>query len=442
MAEFHRLPSLQSESSHYVSYDSRFDDPTTTTTTDHNDDDDDDVDDVDDDDDDDTYEKEIVQHWDAWNDAAMQLAAVQSSASSSSSTASSTATVPSLDHLTYRDYESVYEPSDDTYLLMDALQYELQHIVVCYHHHHTHTHTHTHTPAICLEIGCGTGVVSAFVRQYWMTHMCRSSSHTHTPHPSVTHPPCDAAATTTLTADTAATLTSGPSLLSYVTDINPIALRVTQRTFQQLPSSPPSPLLPLLPPTTRCQSRHPHGQQHHVECIQCDLATPLLRQLQHQVDFMIFNPPYVPTANEEIGVGRSSSSSTSSNTSSSSDDVLRASYAGGTNGRMVMDRALPQIVQLLRRPSRCHPRSEDDHVEDGSTLDTTTAATTTTTTIATTTTTAAAYIVTVDDNLPLDIALQIDRLSQHQLCCRPLFRKRVRNEFLTIQKITWRNEKQ
>jgi release factor glutamine methyltransferase len=426
MAEFHRLPSLQSESSNYCY---RFD-PTTTTT--HNDDDDDNNDDN-------NYEKEIVQHWDAWNDAATQLAVVQSSSASSdgvSTTATATtATVPSLDHLTYRDYESVYEPSDDTYLLMDALQYELQKQIVV---------AADQTP-ICLEIGCGTGVVSAFFRQYWMTHMI-SSPNTVCPPPYDTDD--DAAATLT-----AAAVTSGPSLLSYVTDINPIALRVTQRTFQQLQISPLPPL-PLPLPTTLCQSPRPHGnhqppllqqqqQRQQVECIQCDLATPLLRQLQHQVDFIIFNPPYVPTANEEIGVGHhhhhhhpdggGHDHTSSSSSTSSSSDVLRASYAGGTNGRMVIDRALPQIVQLLRRRRpcrrRCHPLLKDDHAEDGSILDTTTVAAAA----------AAAYMVTVDDNLPLDMAIQMDRLSQHQLCLRPLFRKRVRNEFLTIQKITWRD---
>jgi hypothetical protein len=36
----------------------------------------------------------------------------------------STAPLPSLDHLTFQDYQHVYEPSDDTYLLLDACSNE------------------------------------------------------------------------------------------------------------------------------------------------------------------------------------------------------------------------------------------------------------------------------------------------------------------------------
>ncbi|CAM9328867.1 unnamed protein product, partial [Choristocarpus tenellus] len=60
------------------------------------------------------------------------------------------ATVPDLDHFDYREYEEFYEPREDTYLLIDALQEDADQIRnVC--------------PNICLEIGPGSGAVIAFV---------------------------------------------------------------------------------------------------------------------------------------------------------------------------------------------------------------------------------------------------------------------------------------
>lgn len=51
------------------------------------------------------------------------------------------ATPPDLSHLTTADFEDVYEPSDDTYLFLDALlseeQFILQHV----------------QPRVCIEIG-------------------------------------------------------------------------------------------------------------------------------------------------------------------------------------------------------------------------------------------------------------------------------------------------
>jgi release factor glutamine methyltransferase len=50
------------------------------------------------------------------------------------------AAMPDLDHLTLDDFRDVYEPSDDTYLLIDAIEADMPYLAKL-------------EPHICLEIG-------------------------------------------------------------------------------------------------------------------------------------------------------------------------------------------------------------------------------------------------------------------------------------------------
>lgn len=52
------------------------------------------------------------------------------------------ASLPSLDHFTYRDYEHFYEPAEDTYLLVDALMSEMAAL------------TAACRAPVCVELGC------------------------------------------------------------------------------------------------------------------------------------------------------------------------------------------------------------------------------------------------------------------------------------------------
>jgi release factor glutamine methyltransferase len=64
--------------------------------------------------------------------------------------------------------------------------------------------------------------------------------------------------------------------------------------------------------------------------VRCDLAGPLLARLAGAVDVLAFNPPYVPTPDEEVG-----------------GTGIVAAWAGGHRGRAVLDTALPAIAALL-----------------------------------------------------------------------------------------------
>jgi release factor glutamine methyltransferase len=112
---------------------------------------------------------------------------------------------------------------------------------------------------------------------------------------------------------------------------------------------------------------------------ECDLASAVLTT---RMDVILFNPPYVPTPDDEVG-----------------SKGIEASWAGGERGRRVIDRALPQFVQLLRPE------------------------------------TGQAYMITVDDNEPFELAQEFAKLG---LVMVPWLRRRARNEYLTVQRITWK----
>ncbi|KAK2462015.1 hypothetical protein APHAL10511_006478 [Amanita phalloides] len=83
---------------------------------------------------------------------------------------------PDLSHLTPNDYQVIYEPAEDTFLLLDALESDADELRAL-------------RPTTCLEIGSGSGCVSAFLGQIL-----------------------------------------GPSVLYLSTDVNPHACRCTRAT--------------------------------------------------------------------------------------------------------------------------------------------------------------------------------------------------------------------
>jgi len=264
-----------------------------------------------------SLDEECPEAWKKLNAAAADRAKSHPSAS-----------LPSLDHLTMKDCEYVYEPAEDTYLLLDAIQYEFEHGELA-------RLKDRPQHAIAVEIGCGSGVPSVFLRMQW--------SEANEQH-------------------------QQQQLSSFATDINPEALRVTRETA-------------IASGVWNDES---------FKLVQCDLASKLLPGLAGKVDVLLFNPPYVPTQDEEVG-----------------GTGIEASWAGGVDGRRVVDRAVPQIGQLLKHRGSAPTRGGSGGV---------------------------AYLITVDDNRPHELAERFRK--EEGLEMKPLFRRRARNEYLTVQKIT------
>lgn len=57
---------------------------------------------------------------------------------------------PDISHITKEDYEDVYEPSQDSFLFMDALENDVNLIKKL-------------KPLVCVEVGSGSGVLSCFL---------------------------------------------------------------------------------------------------------------------------------------------------------------------------------------------------------------------------------------------------------------------------------------
>ncbi len=154
---------------------------------------------------------------------------------------------PSLAHLTSSDYERIYEPAEDSFLLIDALEADLQWL----------TSVETR-PWLCLEVGSGSGVVVTAVAE----------------------------------------LSHAPACMAV--DVDEFACRATVKT-----------------------------SRNRVQCVAGDLTSCFGSRLDSKVDLLLFNPPYVPTDDVDVG------------------NAEKRRWAGGERGRRVIDRFLPRVSRLL-----------------------------------------------------------------------------------------------
>ncbi|KAF2883549.1 hypothetical protein ILUMI_22613 [Ignelater luminosus] len=151
-------------------------------------------------------------------------------------------------------FPSVYEPSEDTFLFIDALETEMDFIKSL-------------NPTSIIEVGSGNGVV--------ITSLAAALKCTQ---------------------------------VLFAIDINPLACLATEHTA--------------------------HLNKTTVECLNMDLLSNFKDSV---FDIILFNPPYVVTESEEI-VGQG----------------LSRAWAGGINGREIIDKFLPKLRDCLHSKGVCY----------------------------------------------------------------------------------------
>ncbi|GIL50866.1 hypothetical protein Vafri_6848 [Volvox africanus] len=159
----------------------------------------------------------------------------------------------------------VYEPSDDTFLLVDVLQ---QHAKAW----------NNKWPLCCVELGSGSGYVITS-----LALLLRQVAGPSFGHPAAHRRTCQ--------------------LLAV--DHSLAAVEATRNTLQA-------------------------HQVTEVDVIAASLLGPLVDKLRGSVDIMVFNPPYVPTPDEEVERGG-----------------IASAWAGGYRGRRIIDRVLQLLPELL-----------------------------------------------------------------------------------------------
>ncbi len=158
---------------------------------------------------------------------------------------------PDTSHVSADAWEHVYEPAEDSFALLDALE-----------------RSATLNPAwwarvrVAAEVGCGSGVISAFL----------------------------------------ATSVLPPQATMFATDVNPAALAVARTVV----------------PRQR------------VHLLRTSLLDALSRRAAGLLDLIVFNPPYVPSPDDELGHTN-----------------ITASWAGGAIGTCVLEDLVPQLPHLL-----------------------------------------------------------------------------------------------
>ncbi|KAI1814088.1 methyltransferase domain-containing protein [Poronia punctata] len=184
-------------------------------------------------------------------------------------------------------YERVYEPAEDSFLLLDTLSSPTETAFL----HSRFFKTPPPPPPLVIEIGPGSGVVIAFMTAH------------------------------------AAALFGTQSILAGAVDMNEHACAATNKTVRKAVSE-----------------NRATASTAFLGSVQGDLVAPLR---DNSVDVLVFNPPYVPTA--ELPVQRAGDDEVRKTKDSFEEDsyLLALSYAGGKDGMETTDRLLDSLPRVL-----------------------------------------------------------------------------------------------
>lgn len=138
---------------------------------------------------------------------------------------------PNTSHVAY---DRVYEPSEDSFLVLDTLSEQGKFLTQRFEAHNEQAHAVNDVPLI-VEAGSGSGVSLSFAAMHAKAILGRED------------------------------------ILAVGIDVNPFACEDTQRTMRR---------------------NGARQYEAYAECIQGDLASAVRK---HSIDVLIFNPPYVPS---------------------------------------------------------------------------------------------------------------------------------------------------
>lgn len=205
---------------------------------------------------------------------------------------------PSTGHVAF---ERVYEPAEDSFLLLDTLSSEAEKaflqdrfgLPVLQERSPGETRTPEASPVVA-EVGTGSGVILAFVNAHAQTIFGRSD------------------------------------ILTVGVDINVYACKATEETVRIAAQE---------------QSQQLKSPGHYLGNLVGDLTTPLRSGI---VDVLVFNPPYVPTPElPSLPVAENASQIIQMPSFEDDSYLLSLSYAGGTDGMETTNRLLDTLPETL-----------------------------------------------------------------------------------------------
>ncbi|KAF7511244.1 hypothetical protein GJ744_005141 [Endocarpon pusillum] len=193
---------------------------------------------------------------------------------------------PSTSHITC---STIYEPAEDSYLLLDTLSSPSETSWLQTHF----APTSTPTALLLVELGTGSGVILAFLTAH------------------------------------AATIFARADILSLGIDINAHACSATTQTVST---------------AVTAHNNNSSSSALYLGSLCADLTSPVL---DASVDLLVFNPPYVPTPSLPALPTTTPGGSVSDGLFETESHLLSLSYAGGKDGMETTTRLLNALPRVL-----------------------------------------------------------------------------------------------